>query len=525
MKHFLNLMKLAMIAILCFTFVSCEDEEPTVPQSDAKEILSFVFADLDPAVTASISGTDITASVPFGTDVTALAPTVTISSKATVSPESGTAQDFSSAVTYTVTAEDGTTVDYTVTVSSEAGSSEKTITEFVFAELDPSVTATIDGTAITAEVPYGTDLTALVPTVTISDLAAVSPESGVAQDFSSDVTYTVTAQDGTTTAYTVTVTEGDKPGLDVQAKWELVNRTSSRPSWFTANNDADIAIGAESVYAVNNRDKLRILDPATGAEKDPEKFLKQSKTGLSGIYANIIDAEVDAGGNILACTGTLNNGTFYVFRWNDENAEQEIILESVVEKRVDNFTVTGDTDGDAYIYAASNGGNIIYKWKVTGGTVNATAEKIVVADIANFGSAPGIFALSNDADSDVIVNGNSINPTLIGADGSVKGTIADELLSGFSSDIIYFELKTNKVLVSINTTNKDVQDLVFFDVTEGWDKANEAARVVFTDGTDESKNLNATGGLSFDTNGDGTVNVYGLLTNNGVAAYTVDLAK
>ncbi|RED93604.1 DUF5018 domain-containing protein [Marinoscillum furvescens] len=525
MKHFLNLMKLAMIAIVCFTFVSCEDEEPTVPQSDAKEILSFVFADLDPAVTASISGTDITATVPFGTDLTALAPTVTISSKATVSPESGTAQDFSSAVTYTVTAEDGTTVDYTVSVSAEAGSDEKVITEFVFAELDPSVTATIEGTAITAEVPYGTDLTALIPTVTISALASVSPESGVAQDFSSDVTYTVTAQDGSTTAYTVTVTEGAKPGLDVQAKWELVNRTSSRPSWFTANNDADIAIGAESVYAVNNRDKLRILDRATGVEKDSEKFLKQSKTGLSGIYANIVDAHVDEGGNILACTGTLNNGTFYVFRWNDESAEQEIILESTVEKRIDNFTVTGDTDGDAYIYAASNGGNIIYKWKVTGGTVNATAEQIVVADIASFGSAPGISVLSNDANSDIIVNGNSINPTLIGSDGTVKGSISTELMTGFSSDIIYFELKTNKVLVSINTPNSETQELVFFDVTEGFDKAEKATTISFDDDTTESQNLNATGGLSFEKNTDGTVTVYGLITNNGVGAYTVDLAN
>ena len=54
-------------------------------------------------------------------------------------------------------------------------------------------------------VPFGTEVTALVPTI-VHTGASVSPASGAAQDFTSPVNYTVTAEDGSTQAYEVTVT-------------------------------------------------------------------------------------------------------------------------------------------------------------------------------------------------------------------------------------------------------------------------------------------------------------------------------
>jgi hypothetical protein len=81
--------------------------------SDA-DITKFVVA----GVEATISGTDITAEVPNGTDVTKLKPTITISKDATVSPKSGAQKDFTDPVQYVVTAEDGTTKKtYTVTIT------------------------------------------------------------------------------------------------------------------------------------------------------------------------------------------------------------------------------------------------------------------------------------------------------------------------------------------------------------------------------------------------------------------------
>ena len=61
-------------------------------------------------------------------------------------------------------------------------SSEKAITSFSFTS--PEATGVVDETAhtINITVPYGTAVTALVPTIVVSDKASVSPESGVSVD-------------------------------------------------------------------------------------------------------------------------------------------------------------------------------------------------------------------------------------------------------------------------------------------------------------------------------------------------------
>lgn len=60
---------------------------------------------------------------------------------------------------------------------------------------------------ITVTVPAGTDVTKLVPRISIPVYATISPKSGIETDFTSPVVYTVTADDGVTTSqYTVTVT-------------------------------------------------------------------------------------------------------------------------------------------------------------------------------------------------------------------------------------------------------------------------------------------------------------------------------
>ncbi len=527
---------LSCFAMLTF-FAACgdDDDDNGEPLSDAKEILSFVFADLTPAVQGNINGTAITAMVPFGTDVTALEPTVTISQEATVSPASGQAQDFSSPVTYTVTAEDGSEATYTVTVNVTAGSSEKELTTFIFESLDPDVAGVITGNDVAVDVPFGTDVSALAPTITLSDLASVAPASGVEQDFSSPVDYTVTAQDGSTNVYQVTVTILPKPGLAITPVWEKVLRvagTDALPNWFTINNDADIAVGNGSVYAMNNRDKIRILDPSTGDEKVVDDFLSHTVT-VTGVYANIVAVKVDAGNNIIGSSGSLPGGNWHVYQWDDESATQEVILTwESVPFRIDNFAVVGDMDGEGYIYAASNDSNQIYRWEVSNGTVSSSTPTITtVSEVDNFGSFTAIFPLSADANSDLLVNGNKIQPILVGADGTVKEELpaaiineATGVLTGFTSDLVYFELGANKVLVTINTPNPSTQDLVFIDVTNGLPQVTEddIQRVEFSDNSLDATNINATGGLAFETAGS-TVTVYGLITNNGIGAYTVEL--
>jgi len=91
-------------------------------------------------------------------------------------------------------------------------SSDKAITAFSFT--DPAATGTVDeaNKTIALTVPFGTAVTALVATFTNSAASAVTV-GGTAQisgttanNFTSPVAYLVTAQDGTTVTYIVTVT-------------------------------------------------------------------------------------------------------------------------------------------------------------------------------------------------------------------------------------------------------------------------------------------------------------------------------
>lgn len=87
----------------------------------------------------------------------------------------------------------------------------KEITSFVFYDagnddLNEDITATVNSSTVYAVVDAGTTVTALVPTIAING-DSVTPASGVAQDFTNPVTYTVTADDNSTKNYTVTVSE------------------------------------------------------------------------------------------------------------------------------------------------------------------------------------------------------------------------------------------------------------------------------------------------------------------------------
>jgi len=86
-------------------------------------------------------------------------------------------------------------------------SSAKAITSFSLQGLTPVVVGTVNEAAhtIALTVPAATNLTTLVPTITTTG-ASVSPATGVANDFTNPVVYTVTAADASTQAYTVTVT-------------------------------------------------------------------------------------------------------------------------------------------------------------------------------------------------------------------------------------------------------------------------------------------------------------------------------
>ena len=199
-----------VILTVLMAFSSCQKK------SSENQILEFRFASHDVVAIIDEGRRSIKATFPYGTDVTALTPIIVVSNQATVFPESGMTMDFTNPVTYTVTAEDGSQSVYIAVVTKEKNS-EKRILAFRFASLSVDADINEDTKEIEATVPYGTDVTTLVPTIIISEDASIEPSSDLVADFSQPVTYTVTAEDGSQVTYVVTVIveEPENPFLGV----------------------------------------------------------------------------------------------------------------------------------------------------------------------------------------------------------------------------------------------------------------------------------------------------------------------
>ena len=164
------------------------------------DILSFTFPGLP---TTTIAGTAITVTVPFSTSVTALSPTYSLAAGGSCVPASGATLDFTGPQNYVVSAAGFADKTYTVTVTKAAASTAKDITAFAFPGLPVT---TIGASTVSVTVPFGTPVTNLSPTYSVSALASGSPVSATARDFSTPQTYTITAENGSTKVYTVTVT-------------------------------------------------------------------------------------------------------------------------------------------------------------------------------------------------------------------------------------------------------------------------------------------------------------------------------
>jgi hypothetical protein len=131
-------------------------------------------------------------------------------------------------------------------------SSEKSIISFSF-ELDGNQYAvSFDSERHgTVTVPYGTDVTSLVPTIVISAGSSINPLSGVAQDFTDPVTYTVSAADGSTAEYEVSVIVEDVSAIFDGAD-RLVETQNNDGTWEWDNPDTDKTDGpgASNTYGV-----------------------------------------------------------------------------------------------------------------------------------------------------------------------------------------------------------------------------------------------------------------------------------
>ena len=198
MMNFLKYYNLIFM-ILCFASFSCSKSEDEEKKSNKAEITSMEFGNK----TATIKGTDISITLPYGTDAANLKATAKISAGASISPDPNSPRNYTNPVDFTVTAEDGTTKKtYTVTVTVEQNTDAQ-ITSFKFGDK----TANIKGTDISITLPYGTDLKNLKAKVEVSEGARIIPDPTIAQNYENELNFIVTSKDRKTRkTYKVKVT-------------------------------------------------------------------------------------------------------------------------------------------------------------------------------------------------------------------------------------------------------------------------------------------------------------------------------
>jgi hypothetical protein len=175
--------------------------------NNAKIITGFYFTNPVAAGEINQEAHTITVTVPYGTNLSALTPTVYYTG-ASLNPADGRINNFTFPAVYTVSARNGTVQPYTVRVYPRQ-SSAKEITALSFPGVPAldTVIGSIPGpdgkTPISITVPASTDITALNPSISHTG-QTISPGPGV-RDFSGPVTYTVTAEDGSARDYAVSV--------------------------------------------------------------------------------------------------------------------------------------------------------------------------------------------------------------------------------------------------------------------------------------------------------------------------------
>lgn len=181
---------------------------------------------------------EIQVTVPFGTNLSSVAPTITVSAGATVSPASGASVNASNAdvtpLLYTVTAQNGAQREYDVYFYKAYP--EAKMLSMSFGSSPATIGPLSNGVSfVTIQMSSGTNITNLAPTFTMSPGATCDIASGTSKDFTNAVEYTVYSADGfESNTYVVMVTVNDPIFVNSGGSGTLTfGKNPSASSWST----------------------------------------------------------------------------------------------------------------------------------------------------------------------------------------------------------------------------------------------------------------------------------------------------
>ncbi len=356
-----------------------------IPPSCFAEISAYSLpGQTGPAFINSSTGT-ISVTVAYGVNITALAATFTTSLNITsikvgaVNQVSGvTANNFTNQVNYVVTAQDGTTTkNWQVTVTIAPASVNATLSSLILSSgvLSPAFTPAT--TSYAASVDYSVTSITVKPTCYDSQAAVKVNGTPVVSGATSGpislnigsntIIILVTAQDGSTGAYTVTVTRAAFPAGSLTWNYATPPPATASNFQMTANTQA-------SLFAIAP-DGVTIF----AWDKNYGQLYKSNNAGITWTTTNI--------GSGINFSGT-NNGV-------NITGNAPVVAIAVSPNYVTDTTVlvaTGTTTGAPYgnLYSSNNGGqNFLLKYLAP----IALTAPIVSIDLAPYFISTGGMAM------------------------------------------------------------------------------------------------------------------------------------
>ena len=443
----------------------------------------------------------------------------------------------------------------------------------------PNVEAKIDKDKALVELYVAPDVLELLsdvkPTGELSIGATVVPAFSVSQDFTKEVTYLVTAEDGKTQK-TWTV----KP---VVSKYVASGIGSVKRAWVKTKDDIGLTVNEPTIAAFEDKVVLSrpgmIIDGKTG-ENTGEKL------NIQGIVCNPTNEATllpfvlanDSKGNLLGATlgaWALNNSPWKVYKWTALNAAPVEVI-SHEQTATESFDVNGNaiiTSLSVTDYNLKPDNNPAaapaahYCWKITNGVVNTKPELVAVPAGYRAGNMYQVLWPASEL---------AVKPFYFSDPGASNAVPVTRLgYVGLDDQIVYFKGGVNpsdimgggdemfketgygrKVLQSQPFTFNGVNYLAvcaFYSTEIGTNGATEDKIYLYTqllevsgkdykvafvgkdifDGKVSTANPNGTGGLAISVIAEGSGNdegelscrVYNLLSGVGLVAYEINNVK
>ena len=306
--------------------------------------------------------------------------------------------------------------------------------------------------------------------------------------------------------------------------WVKSISNSNLPAWFSSTSNAErgIAYYDNELFVVSRLSGLsvKIISAATGELTGTEL----SVTGITGGTFILNDIETSTNGEIFSSNLTLNSGSnaFKIYKWADKDSDPEVFLtyNEAAYRLGDNFTVVGNTNTNALIFAPVSSSNIVLRWEIVAGILNSTPALITLQGLTSLGSSPAVKPIGSLSSDNFYVNGSDISPTLFSATGGNLGAIDETVIGTGNNAFDFFTSSTNKYLYTLKKESNNDNNIILLDITSGLSNVDNDDIYGETDIIGSNENWN-TGDVctSFDFVNNKVI-LYVLSGNNGIGAYS-----